>query len=434
MIIPGTDVRLPMGYQFIHLETYSRKADSKGRSTGFIFSEASRKSEASVHVPNPLPPVVVYGVSIPEVQEMHDAAAATATITVKGGHVRKVAKDKKTLHTVVASHPFTMDEIRTDPAKQKEAEEWEKRTIAWLRSQYGDDLKSVIRHEDESHFHLHAYVVPVDEPGMSALKYHPGTMAKREIMDRGVADGEDAKALSKRADAEYKKAMRQWQDSYHEAVAVPCGLTRLGPQRRRLTREEWQREKVQAKALQKTVERARKVKASGDDFVTRTKTEAEAIRAAAARDKEIAEEAKAAATAAREQAEKAQEEAKEAASRAERYSGISGRLRAMWDALGESKLATKIRQEFAAEIERVQAFAKTIQERLKAEEKRRHEAERKAHEAAQDAERARDAALRMQIERDRAYSMLPPQKQQELTMAEPSMSMVLRPSARKDKK
>ncbi|ARQ11018.1 hypothetical protein NXC12_CH03025 [Rhizobium etli] len=423
-----------MGYQFIHLESYSRKADAKGRSTDFIFSEASRKPEASVHVANPLPPVVVFGVGVEAVQEMHDDAAAAATIKVKGGHVRKVAKDKKTLHTVVASHPFTMDEIRTDPAKQKEAEEWEKRTIAWLHSQYGDDLKSVIRHEDEAHFHLHAYVVPIDEPGMSALKYHPGTMAKREIMSADPAEGEEAKSLSKRADAAYKQAMRQWQDSYHEAVAVPCGLTRLGPQRRRLSRDEWQREQVQAKALKKTVERARQVKASGDDFVTRTKTEAEAIRAAAAREKEIADEAKAAATAALEKAKKAQEEAKEAVSRGERYSGISGRLRAMWDALGESKLANKIRQEFAAEFERVQAFAKTIQERLRAEEKRRHEAERKAHEAAQDAERARDAALKMQIERDRAWSLLPPERQQKLKAAGPAMIMTLRPSVRKEKR
>ncbi|MBY3387614.1 hypothetical protein ACC772_20085 [Rhizobium ruizarguesonis] len=423
-----------MGYQFVHLESYARKADATGRSTDFIFGEASRRPGASVHVPNPLPPVIVHGIGIEAVQEMHDSAAATATINVKGGHVRKLAKDKKTLHTVVASHPFTMDEIRADPAKQKEAEEWEERTISWLRSQYGDDLKLVLRHEDESHYHLHAYVVPVDEPGMSALKYHPGTVAKRKIMSAGLAEGEDTKALSKRADAAYKQAMRQWQDSYHEAVAVPCGLTRLGPQRRRLTRDEWQAEQVQAKALQKVVERAKKIKTSGDNFVTRTKTEAAAIRTAAAQEREIAEKAKAAAIAAREEAQKVQEAASEVVSRAERYSGVTGRLRAMWDALGESKLANKIRQEFAAEIARVHAFAKKIQERLRVEEKRRVEAERKAHEAQQDAERARDAALRMQIERDRALSLLPPERQQELAAAGPAMRMTLRPKQKNEGK
>ncbi|MEZ2224539.1 hypothetical protein [Rhizobium sp. RCC_161_2] len=422
-----------MGYQFIHLESFARKPDAKGRGTDFIFSEANRKPEASVHVRNPLPPVVVFGVGIEDVQQMHDAAAAAATIAVKGGHVRKVARDKKTLQTVVASYPTTMAEIRDDPAKRKRAEEWEKRTISWLRSQYGDDLKSIIRHEDEEYFHIHAYVVPVDEPGMSALKHHPGVTAKRAIMDSGK-DDEDKKALSKRADAAYKAAMRQWQDSYHEAVAIPCGLTRLGPQRRRLTREEWKREQVQASALQTTLERARQMKASGDVFILKTKSEAETIRAAADREREKAARAAQAALAAEKQARKAQEEAKETVAQAQRYSSIGGRLRAIWDALGESALAKRIRQEFAAEIERVQSFAKTVQARLKDEEKRRREAERKAHDAAQDAERARDAALRMQLERDRAWSLLPPGKQQELAASAPAMRMTLRPNGEKDRK
>lgn len=423
-----------MGYQFVHLESYSRKADAKGRSTDFIFSEASRKPEASVHVASPLPPVVVFGVSVEAVQEIHDMAAATATINVKGGHVRKLARDKKTLHTVVASHPCTMDEIRADPAKRKEAEEWERRTVQWLKDQYGDDLKSVVRHEDEEYFHIHAYVVPLGEPGMSALRYHPGTTAKREIMAAGPADGEDTKALSKRADAAYKRSMRAWQDGYHEAVAAPCGLTRLGPQRRRLTREEWRREQAQAQALQKTIEQARKVKASGENFIERTKSEAEAIRATAAKEREAAARAAQTAIAVERRAQKAQEAAAETITQAERYSGIGGRLRALWDAVGESALAKKVRQEFATEIERVQVFAKTIQERLRAEEKRRREAEHKAHEAARDAEQARDAALRMQLERDRAFSMLPPEKQQELAAAVPAMRMTLRPTARKDRK
>jgi hypothetical protein len=423
-----------MGYQFAHLESFSRKADGKGRSTDFIFDEASRKPGASVHVSAPLSPVVVYGMEIEAVRELHDSTAAVAVINVDGGKIRRIRKDQKTLHTVVASHPFRMDEIRADPAMRAEAEQWERRTIAWLRDQYGDNLRSVIRHEDESHFHIHAYVVPTADAEMKAVKFHPGAMAKREIMGAAPLDGEDSKALGKRADAAYKNAMRAWQDSYHQAVAVPSGLTRLGPQRRRLTREEWQREQAQAKALQKVVQQAKILKASGDHFIARTQSEADAIRTAAAREKEVAAMATATAMAAREQAQKAQQAATEAISDAERYAGIGGRLRALWDSIGKSKLATKIRQEFAAEIERVQAFTKMIQERLKAEEKRRHEAERKAHEAAQDAERARDAALRMQIERDRAWSMLPPERQQELVVAGPAMKMTLRPAVRKDKR
>ena len=422
-----------MGYQFIHLETYARKADANGRCTDFIFAEASRKPKACVHVANPLPPLVVYGVCIEDVQEIHDDAAATATIAVKGGHVRKVARDKKTLHTVVASHPFTMDEIRADPLKRAETEQWEKRTISWLRQQYGGDLKTVIRHEDEEYFHVHAYIIPLDEPGMSALKFHPGTTAKRAVMG-SCKEGDDRKALNKKADAAYKAAMRAWQDSYHQAVAIPCGLTRLGPQRRRLTREEWQREKVQAKALQAAIEQAEAVKASGEVFIQQTKSEADAIRAVAAQEREAATKAAQSALAVEKQARKAQEEASEAVSLAERYSGIGGRMRALWDAVGESALAKKIRKEFAAEINRLQTFAKTMQARLKHEEKRRREAERNAYEATKYAERARDAATRMQIERDRAWAMLPLDRQRELAAAGPIMRMTLRPSEKKDKR
>ncbi|MGO6921257.1 plasmid recombination protein [Rhizobium ruizarguesonis] len=419
-----------MSFQYAHLESFSRKADASGRGTDFVFAEAARKPQACVHVRSPAPPNVVFGVGIQEVQEMHDAAAEAATTSIEGGKVKKIRKDQKTLHTVVASHPYTMAEIRSDPAKRSEAEGWEKLTLAWLQAQYGRDLKSVIRHEDESHFHVHAYIVPTDDPEMRAMRHHPGAMAKREIMAAGPAKDEDKKALHKRADAVYKQNMRAWQDSYHEAVGAPSGLTRLGPQRRRLTRAEWRREQTQAQALQKTIERARKVKASGEDFIERTRSEAEAIRTNAEREREAAARVAQASLAAETQARKAQEAAAKSVSLAIRYSGLAGAFRALWDGFRRSRIADTIRQELSGEIERVHSLAKVFQSRLKAEEKRRHESDRRALEATQDAERSRDAALKMQIERDHAFSILPLDRQQELKEARSAMQMMLRPSAK----
>ncbi len=412
-----------MGYQFIHLESYARKADAKGRSTDFVFAEAGRKPEACVHVENPAPPVVVYGVDVGAAQEIHDSAAAVATIAVKGGHVRKVARDKKTLHTVVASFPATMAEIRADPAKLKEAEEWERRTVAWLRSQYGDHLKSVIRHEDEEYFHIHAYVVPTGEPGMSALKYHPGVTAKRDAMDVGK-DDEDKKALSKRADAAYKAAMRQWQDSYHEAVAIPCGLTRLGPQRRRLTRGEWQREQVQATALQQVVQRARKVKADGETYISHTKAEAAKIAADAARETDAARKATAAAMAAQDRVRQEQEQAKAILADAERYSGWAGRLRAIWDRLRTSSVVEKVRAEFFSEVDRWRVAAQEAERRQLEAEHQRHEAERKVREA-------QDVAFKAGIERDRLRSMLSPVADHSEPELSPAPKQILKPNFKK---
>lgn len=409
-----------MGYQFVHLESFARKPDAEGRGTDFVFAEARREPEASIHVLHPSPPVVVYGVDLATVQEIHDTAAAAATITVKGGHTRKLARDKKTLHTVVASYPATIDEIRGDPIKRQEAEEWERRTVTWLRSQYGDDLKSVVRHEDEEYFHIHAYVVPTSDPSLSALRFHPGVTAKRAVMDSGK-DGEDRKTLSKKADAAYKAAMREWQDSYHQAVAIPCGLTRLGPQRRRLSRDEWQREQVQAKALQKTVQQARKVRASGEEFIARTKVEAAKIAADAARQQEAARKASAAAMAAQDRARQEQEQAQAAMADAVRYVGWAGRLRALWDGFRKSKLVEQIRSDLSGEIDRWRNEARDA-------ERRQLEAERQRYEAQQQAREAKDAAFKAGVERDRLRSMLSPVADQSTPDYSPSPKLVLKPN------
>ncbi|MFB2567273.1 plasmid recombination protein [Rhizobium sp. IMFF44] len=398
-----------MAYQFVHLESYSRKSDSKGRNTAFVLAEARRDPAASVHVPNPSPPVVVYGVGIEEVEAMHDTAADAARTAVKGGGTaRKLRQDHKTLHTVIASHPYTMDEIREDPAKRKEAEAWEKRTIAWLRSRYGNDLKSVVRHEDESHYHIHAYVVPTADPEMRALRHHPGVTAKRAVMSAGTPDA-DKKALSKRADAAYKAAMREWQDAYHEAVALPCGLTRLGPQRRRLSRAEWQAEQTQAKALKTTIERAQTVKAKIDThigakraevetLVSSAETAAAALRAEADAAKAEAARQIAAAKVAREAALKAQDKAvaeqnkarsmmsrvrQEAArvqAAAARLQRLPGVLRSVWDGFRKSAVEARLRKSLDSEMDGLRQQASAAEGRATA----AHEGMRQQAAAARD--------------------------------------------------
>ncbi|MDD1496898.1 hypothetical protein PVA19_00610 [Agrobacterium sp. CNPSo 3708] len=145
-----------MAYHIL-LESWSRKRDAKGRSTEFIFDEASRKPAASVHIADPKPPTVVYGVGIDEVRRMHDAAAASAMTPGAHGKLRKLDSKQKTLHTVVASHPFTVEEVRADPKKAAEVRDWERRTVAWLRKQYGAELRSVLLHTDEKQWHVRVY-------------------------------------------------------------------------------------------------------------------------------------------------------------------------------------------------------------------------------------------------------------------------------------
>ena len=43
--------------------------------------------------------------------------------------------------------------------------------------------------------------------------------------------------------------MQKLQDEFHNKVGIKTGLTRIGPGRRRLTRDAWQAEQKQAKAF-----------------------------------------------------------------------------------------------------------------------------------------------------------------------------------------
>jgi hypothetical protein len=352
-----------VAYQFAHLECYSRRQDKLGRNTSYIFDEASRSPIASVHVGDPRPPTTIYGVGVNEVRKMHDAAAALAMTPGARGKPRKIQSSQKTLHTVVASHPYTVEEVRGDKRKLAEARQWERLTTDWLRKQYGAALKSVIRHTDEKQWHIHAYVVATADPELKAAVYHPGIVAKRTVMAEGRRPGEDGKALNKRSNFAYKAAMREWQDSYHEAVAVPCGLTRLGPARRRLSREEWLAEQAQAGALKRAVERAVAVKAKGQAYIGRTKAEADIIR------RDVAE----------------------IRASADRLQGIGGAIRAVVDGVQESRIRDQIRKDFAHDL----AVATAAVEKARAETANARGSQREAEREAADQRHA----LRQQAQR-----------------------------------
>lgn len=417
-----------MAYQFIHMAAYSRKGDGKGLSTSFVFNEARRDPAASVHVSNPSSPVVVYGSTIDDVEAMHDATADAATTTPKGGKPRRIQKTQHTLMTIVASHPLTMNEVQAEPTKRREAEEWERRTVEWLRSQYGDKLVSVIRHEDEGYFHVHAYILP-DDPAMRAAALHPGQVAKAAVMSAGPLDGEDTKALNKRGDQVYRKAMREWQDSYHETVAIPCGLTRLGPQRRRLTRAEWQAEQTQAKALKATIERAKAVKARGESMIANTKEEAarisaEAVKAKAEADRQLAA-AKAATEAALAAQDKAVQEQRKARSmmararqEAARLQHLPGVLRGWWDGFRQSKVAARIRAAVESEMEALRRTAADAADRASAADAGRRDAEERARNLRQN---LTDTGRQLAAARQELATLRPPEPERAPGISTPAL-------------
>lgn len=341
-----------MAFQFVHLEAYSRKADKGGRTTSFVFDEAERQPHACVHVENPEPPTVVHGCSISDLRMMHDQAVADARTVNKDGKEKAIRIDQKTLLTVVASHPYTVAECKADASKMAEYEAWERDTIGWLRDQYGDNLKTVVRHSDESHMHIHAYVLPEH---LKALEIHPGVSAKRVEKAAALDRGEDAKTANKSGDAAYKASMRQWQDSYFDKVATRHGLARLGPKLRRLSREDWQREKAAAQALKKTVERAAVLQQKGNAYIAETKAKAEKMKADAL---EKSKEAKAAADAAAQKKAEADALAKQAADRAAETNLLNER------AQKQASEASKMLKNARSEANRILSSAKARAEKL----------------------------------------------------------------------
>jgi len=367
-----------MGFQFVHFEGYARSGGASGRSVDFVLAEAERRPDASAHVVTPTFPDIVFGMSVAEVRMAHDEAVAHARDVMTNGKSRAVRVTQKTLATVVASHPATIAEVRANPATAASVADWEQRTVAWLREVYGDALVSVIRHTDEAHAHLHAYILPGGLK-MKVTDMHPGHVAKAAVMSAGPLDGEDAKAMNRRGDKAYRAAMRKWQDAYFERVGAPCGLSRLGPGRRRLTREEWRSEKHQADALRVVLQRAEALKVSGSRFISGKRDEAAVIIAEAARVKADADTRMQAAIVAQDKAVQAEKRAKGVIKRAQqelkRLKGLGGAARALWDGLRVSRIRSSVEDAVRPQIEAWRVHAAEADERAKAADQRRRQTE-----------------------------------------------------------
>lgn len=220
-----------MAYQFLHIEGYAREGSQQGKgprkwSLREIAAEAMREPDACPHVEQPQPPKVLYGCTPNEAAELAEKWADGS----KDAKGRKLRRDGLAMLAGVVSLPAD------------QAEDWPRfraATVAWLKQQFGERLRSVVEHTDEAHPHLHFYAVPLANERFEVL--HPGRLAAAKKAQQGAKKGAQ--------NAAYKQAMMRWQDDFAAGVAAHFGLARLGPGRRRLTRKAWQAEQAQARAL-----------------------------------------------------------------------------------------------------------------------------------------------------------------------------------------
>lgn len=267
-------------YQFVHVESYSRstpkRASSINKKTGkassakasghcvkYIVDEAIREVNSIPHVKNPLPPEYLFGEPLEALEATCDAWADS----VKDARGHATRKDALCLAAGIVSAP-----------KDIAPEAWDafqRDSVQWLKDKYGPALRTVIAHHDESHPHLHFYAVP--EPGQRFESIHQGRQAAAQIK----ADG-GLKGLQNQA---YKQAMREYQDEFYDAVGIEHGFTRIGPAKRRLTREEWKLEQIKAAAAARAIEVAKESvelsAAQGASLIADAKAEATTLSAAA---------------------------------------------------------------------------------------------------------------------------------------------------------
>jgi hypothetical protein len=205
-------------HQFIHINSYSlttpKKAKDGGHSVKSIVGEANRVPGNHPHVPNPLPPVLLYGKPLEVLEQTCESWSASMT-DAKG---RKMRKDALCLVAGVVSAPAEI------------GDGWEAfrdESVAWLKRKYGDQLQTVVEHVDEDQPHIHFYVVP--KPGQRFDTIHQG---------RAAADAIPSKGTKASREIAYNAAMTRYQDDFSEAVALHHGMARIGPGAPRVTRAE----------------------------------------------------------------------------------------------------------------------------------------------------------------------------------------------------
>lgn len=246
------------GYQFFHVEAYGREESTKQRTqtkknadgtfsskevakekrgnVHWVIAEAKREQDSCYHIENPQAPQILFG-DLDQVEQEANEWAENS----KDAQGRKLRKDAHCLLAGVISLPRS---------EEKQWDKFKTKAIEWLKEKYGENLRCVIEHQDESHPHIHFYAVAKN--GQSFDDIHEGKRAQKEIKKQ------NPQATKQEQNIAFAEAMRATQDDFSKRVGQPFGLTRLGPGRRRLTRKAWQAEQAQAKALKDVEKTAKK--------------------------------------------------------------------------------------------------------------------------------------------------------------------------------
>ena len=246
------------GYQFAHIQTYSRKGNKVSRSLTDVLKENSRVPGNMNHIKEPGEPELIFGKNPVDLIPIIDQLVATAKERLKGTGQR-IQSNTHVLEGAVFSHPYTVESLREDPDREADYQSWRKDMIKYAiadAEKRGLKTLSIVEHRDEPYPHIHVLSVPMltaDNPRVDAKRCHRGHIASSEAAQQG----KNPKAQM----AAYREAMSEWQNDLWEAVSVKHGLTRLGPRRKRYTRTEYHEQKQAALKVKQLYEIKEKLEA-----------------------------------------------------------------------------------------------------------------------------------------------------------------------------
>ncbi|EOZ3813810.1 hypothetical protein ACWASB_005371 [Citrobacter youngae] len=216
-----------MKSQFMHVELYSREepakktinkskninhqSDVRTTTVGGVLSEMKREEGFTSHLNTIHAPQVLYG-SIDALERSIERYEAEFKTTDKNGKEKKLRKDACILLAGVVS---------LDRADEEIWDEYKAKSIEYLKNKYGENLKCVVEHTDETNPHFHFYVTGNQKQDLNLL--HDGKLAVSKLAK------EDKKKLHLTA---YTEAMIKFQDDFYTKVSNKFGLSRTGEEPR----------------------------------------------------------------------------------------------------------------------------------------------------------------------------------------------------------
>lgn len=216
-----------MKSQFMHVELYSREepakktinksknlnhqSDVRTTNVNGVLSEMKREDGFTSHLKAIDAPQVLYG-SIDALERSIERYEAEYKTTDKNGKEKKLRKDACILLAGVVS---------LDRADEEIWDEYKAKSIEYLKNKYGENLKCVVEHTDETNPHFHFYVVGNKDQDLNLL--HDGKLAVSKLAK------EDKKKLHQTA---FTEAMIKFQDDFYTKVSNKFGLSRTGEEPR----------------------------------------------------------------------------------------------------------------------------------------------------------------------------------------------------------